>query len=72
MLRCAQQVAIRRPGEGVTWLSPDDARELWSRIRKHVEVPGTVAGRPDGAGLTYAAHVWLSGSDRLLLIEVLC
>ena len=72
MLRRGQQVAVRRPHESVTWLSPDDARELWPRIRKHVEVPGTVAGQPDDAGLTYAAHVWCSGSDRLLCIEVLC
>jgi hypothetical protein len=72
MLRRGQQVAVRRPGEGVTWLSPDDARELWPRIRKYVEVPGTVAGLPDSAGFTYAAHVWRGGSDRMLLIEVLC
>lgn len=72
MLRAGRRVAVRRPGASITWLSPDEARELWPRIRKHVEVPGTVAGRPDDAGLTYAAHVWRSGSDRLLCIEVFC
>ena len=71
MLSRGRRVAVRRPGEGVTWSSPDDARELWPRIRKHVEVPGTVC-RPDDAGLTYAAHVGRSGSDRLLCIEVFC
>ncbi len=72
ILRRGRRVAVRHPGEGVSWLSPDDARDLWPRIRKHIGVPGTVAGLPDEAGLTYAAHVWRSGPDRLLCVEVFC
>lgn len=71
MLWRPQRVAVRDQ-DGVTrWLSQDDARALWSRIRQHFEVPGGPA-EPDAEGLTYAAHVWRHEDRRLLGFEVFC
>lgn len=72
MIGRGRRIVVRRPGEPIAWLAPDEARTLWQRIRSHIEVPGTSGARPDVDGLTYSAHIWRNGARRLLCIEVRC
>jgi hypothetical protein len=71
-LRRGQQVALTGAGEGVTWLSSSEARDLWRHARRHFEVPGRSAAVPDDEGLTYAARLWRREQDRLLMLQTSC
>jgi hypothetical protein len=59
-------------GGPVHWLQPDEAAAWWAQAKDHVEVPGVSVAPPDNAGLTYGAHLWRSGPDRLLGIQTFC
>jgi hypothetical protein len=67
-----QRVAVRDQ-DGVTrWLSQDDARALWRRIRRHFDEPDGPRAEPDADGLIYQANVWRHDERRLLGFEVYC
>jgi hypothetical protein len=71
-LRREQNVASVGAGQGVTWLTASEARDLWQHARRHFEVPGRFAAAPDDEGLTYAAKLWRREQDRLLMLQTFC
>ncbi|HEY6745074.1 MAG TPA: hypothetical protein VI357_05085 [Mycobacteriales bacterium] len=71
-LRREQEVALAGGGQGVTWLTASEARDLWRHARRHFEVPGRSAAAPNDESLTYAAKLWHRDQDRLLMLQTFC
>lgn len=73
LLRRGGAVALYDSSEGpVCWLQPDEAAAWWAQAKDHLAVPGSTGAPPDHAGRTYGAHLWRSGTDRLLGVEIFC
>lgn len=71
-LSATERVALAGAGQGVTWLTASEARQLWQHARRHFEVPGRSAAVPDEEGLTYGAKLWRREQDRLLMLQTFC
>lgn len=60
------------PGRPLRWLDGDQLSAWWAHARRHFEVPGVEGGKPDDHGLTWGAHVWRRGDERLIVFETFC
>jgi hypothetical protein len=53
-------------------MSAQEMAAWWDHARRHFEVPGSKSGSPDERGLTWTAHLWRRGHDRLIVFETQC
>jgi hypothetical protein len=53
-------------------LDPHAPTKLADAVLPHLAIPGTSGAMPDPGGMTYGAHVWRSGEDRLLGFQTFC
>jgi hypothetical protein len=72
LIKRDQHVVICGFGRSMKWLDAKEAQLWWSQARRHLVVPGEQGGSPDTTGLTWGAHLWRSGDDRLLGFETFC
>lgn len=63
---------LEGPGRPVRWMSAQEMAAWWDHARRHFEVPGSKSGSPDERGLTWTAHLWRRGHDRLIVFETQC
>ncbi|MGQ0846706.1 MAG: hypothetical protein ACT4QF_21505 [Sporichthyaceae bacterium] len=54
------------------WVEPAELATLWDRIGDHWEVPGSDVAEANAEGETFGGHVWRSGDDRMLVVQVHC
>ncbi len=66
------RLVVHRYHEPLRWLSGGEAAAGWEKVRLHTQTSEEKDVTPDDQDLTYAAAVWTSGEDRLLVVEEFC